>query len=301
MIKATELVKRFDRVTALDHISCGIEEGTVYGLVGSNGSGKSTFLRLLSGVYAPDGGEITAFGKQTFENSDVKTKIFFLSDDLYFFHQANTRDMAKFYDTMYAGFDRERFNYLSTVFPIDIRMNISKMSKGMKRQAALMLALSANPAILLLDEAFDGLDPVIRMVLKKLIGQDMAERKTTVIISSHNLREIEDICDNVLLLHKGKVVFDKELDSAKSELHKVQIAFREIPDPEEFKKRGLEVLSGGRLGSVLNLVMRGDEEEIGAKLREMQPLFMELLSPTMEEICMFELEVAGYDVRNILA
>ena len=301
MIKATELVKKFDRVTALDHISCDIEEGTVCGLVGSNGSGKSTFLRLLSGVYAPDGGEITAFGKRTFENSDVKTKIFFLPDDPYFFRQANTRDMARFYAMMYSGFDRARFDYLSTVFPIDVKMNISKMSKGMKRQAALMLALSANPAVLLLDEAFDGLDPVIRMVLKKLLGKDMAERKTTVIISSHNLREIEDICDNVLLLHAGKVVFDKELDSAKSELHKVQVAFTEIPEPEEFKNRGLEILNGSQLGSVLNLVMRGDREEISAKLREMKPLFMELLSPTMEEICMFELEVAGYDIRNILA
>ncbi|MCI8359781.1 MAG: ABC transporter ATP-binding protein, partial [Clostridiales bacterium] len=249
-------------------------------------------------VYRPDGGQVLIDGRTPFDHPDVKSRVFFLPDTPYFIHQANLMEMAAFYHRMYPRFSYERFNYLTTIFPIQPKMRISTMSKGMQRQAALMLALSTQPDYLLLDEAFDGLDPVIRSVLKRLLAAGIAERNMTVVIASHNLRELEDLCDRAGLLHKGKLIFNDELDLLKGRLHKVQAAFRSMPEAAAFA--GLEVLQTQRQGSLLQMVVRGEAEEISARIQTLEPLFLELLPPTLEEIFIYELEVAGYDVRNIL-
>ena len=298
MIETKGLVKTFENCRALDGVDCVIQPGTVFGLVGSNGSGKSTLLRLLAGVYRPERGQILIDGRAPFDYPDVKSRIFFLPDTPYFIHQSNLVEMAAFYNRMYPRFSYERFNYLTTVFPIDPKMRIASMSKGMQRQAALMLALSTQPDYLLLDEAFDGLDPVIRSVLKRLLAAGIAEQNLTVVIASHNLRELEDLCDHVSLLHKGKLIFNDELDALKGRLHKVQAAFRPLPQADAFA--GLDILKSEQQGSLLQMVVRGEPDEVEERLHRLDPLFLELLPPTLEEIFIYELEVAGYDVRNIL-
>lgn len=298
MIEAKNLTKSFEKFTALNAVNCTIQPGSVFGLVGSNGSGKSTLLRLISGVYYPDGGEILVDGEKVFDNTAVKSRIYFLADTPYFIHQSNLKEMAAFYNLIYPRFSYERFHYLTQIFPIDPKMKISTMSKGMQRQSALMLALSTMPDYLLLDEAFDGLDPVIRQVLKQLLAVSIAEQNLTVIIASHNLRELEDLCDHVGLLHHGSILFNDDLDSLKGRLHKIQIAFKMIPNKEVFS--GMDVLKIEQHGSLLQMVVRGDLEEIMPKMQALQPLFLEALAPTLEEIFIFELEVAGYDVRNII-
>lgn len=298
MIETTALTKKFDGKPALDGLDCRIQPGSIFGLVGSNGSGKSTLLRLIAGVLRPDGGKVLVDGQSPFDNPAVKSRIFFLPDTPYFIHQSNLLEMAAFYRRFYPRFSYEQFNYLTTIFPIQPKMRIAAMSKGMQRQAALILALSARPDYLMLDEAFDGLDPVIRTVLRRLLAAGIAEENMTVIIASHNLRELEDLCDRAGLLHKGKLIFNDELDALKGRLHKVQAAFRPLPPPEAFA--GLEILKTEQQGSLLQMVVRGEAEEITARLQTLQPLFLELLPPTLEEIFIYELEVAGYDVRNIL-
>lgn len=298
MIETKKLVKTFDKFRALDDLDCVIQPGSVFGLVGSNGSGKSTLLRLISGVYRPDGGQVLVDGEAPFDHPAIKSRIFFLPDTPYFIHQSNLMEMAAFYARMYEKFSYERFNYLTTIFPIDPKMRIASMSKGMQRQAALMLALSSQPDYLLLDEAFDGLDPVIRTVLKRLLAAGIAEQNLTVVIASHNLRELEDLCDRAGLLHKGRLIFNDELDALKGRLHKVQAAFRPLPGMDAFQ--GLDILKIEQQGSLLQMVVRGSEEEITARMEPLHPLFLELLPPTLEEIFIYELEVAGYDVRNIL-
>lgn len=298
MITIKKLVKTFGDFTALDQVDITIERGQVFGLVGSNGSGKSTLLRLISGVYDCDGGELLIENQPVRDNVGLKSRIFFLSDTPYFIHQSNLVEMADFYKTIYPCFSYERFNYLTTVFPIIPTAKISSMSKGMQRQAALILALASNPDYLLLDEAFDGLDPVIRSVLKKLLITGITDRNMTVIITSHNLRVLEDLCDHVGLLHKGKIIFNDDLDSLKNRLHKVQVVFSEPPTATAFD--GMDVVKMEMQGSLYNLIIRGDKEEIMGKLSSMNPVFLEALSPTLEELFIFEMEVAGYDVQNII-
>lgn len=298
MIEAKGLTKRFDKITALSSIDLTVADGVVFGLIGANGSGKSTLLRLIAGVYYPDAGELTVDGTAAFDNVAIKEQIFFLSDTPYFIHQADTNEMAKFYSRIYPSWSWDKFNYLTTVFPIDPKMKISTMSKGMQRQAALMLALSCCPKYLLLDEAFDGLDPVIRDVLKKLIAAGIAESGLTVIIASHNLRELEDLCDHAALLYKGEVVFNDEIDTLKTHLHKIQVAYKGVPDNAVFT--GIEVVKLEKQGSLIQLVARGEREEIMQKLQATDPLFIEPLTPTLEELFIFELEVKGYDIQSII-
>ena len=299
MIEINSLTKKFQGgITAVDEMSAYIETGSIYGLVGSNGSGKSTLLRLISGVYKPDNGIVLIDGTSPYENPEVKSRLFFVSDNPYFIHQFNVMEMAKFYKMAYSRFSDERFNYLRSVFPIDPNMRIVNMSKGMQRQAALMLALSVNPDYLLLDEAFDGLDPVIRQVIKRLLADGITEHNMTAIISSHNLRELEDLCDHVGLLHKGKFIFNRELDDVKLTIQKVQGVFNPVPPPEKLKD--LNILRITQQGSLLNMIIRGDREEIRQKLNQLNPTFLEMVPPTLEEIFIYELEAADYDVNSIL-
>lgn len=298
MIKTVDLTKKFGSFSALDKINVELQDGAIYGLVGSNGSGKSTLLRMIAGVYYPDGGSLLIDGEAPFDHPFIKEKIFYLPDQPYFFKKANLLEMARFYEGLYPSFSRERFNHLKSVFPISATDKIDNMSKGMQRQAALILALSTSPKYLLLDEAFDGLDPVMRNVLKSLLIDGIEKGDMTAIIASHNLRELEDLCDHLLLIHKSHIVASGELESIRSRLHKLQVAFNEEPSEQAFE--GLDILKMEKTGSLIQMVVRGDEDEIMAKINALNPLFSEAITPSLEELFIYEMEVEGYDVNDIL-
>ena len=298
MIEVRNLTKKFNSVNALDGISFSIGSGSLFGLVGSNGAGKSTFLRTLAGIYEPDGGEILVDGKTPFENSDVKSKLFFISDYPYFLPQATLNDMADFYIRIYPNWRKKRYEELCRLFPISAKDKISNMSKGMQRQAALICALAAQPDYLLLDEIFDGLDPVMRQLLKRIVSGEVAQRDMTVIVASHNLRELEDFCDHIGLFHKGGVVFERDLDELKLGINKVQAVLKPTPDIREFAP--LDIVKMENRGSLVNLVVRGSKEEILNKINSLHPIFVEILPLTLEEVFISEMEVAGYDIDNIL-
>lgn len=299
MIEAKGLVKTFGKKTALDHMSFQIGGKSVFGLVGSNGAGKSTFLRTAAGVYRPDGGELFIDGEAPFENSGVKGRVFFIPDYPYFLPQASLAQTADMLARVYPRWDWGRFDELNRLFPLDKKMKISSMSKGMQRQAALTCAFAARPDYLLLDEIFDGLDPVMRQLLKRIIAQDVAERGMTAVIASHNLRELEDVCDHVGLFHKGGVVFEKDLDELKLGVCKVQAVFRQMPERKAFAP--LDIIKWEVRGSMVSFVARARRDEALEKLNSMDPVFAEALPLTLEEVFISEMEVAGYDIENILA
>ena len=298
MIEIKELTKYFDETCALDAVDLKFERGGVYALVGSNGSGKSTLMRNIAGVYEPDGGQLLIGGEQAYDNPAVKRNVFFLPDSPSFFKNATVLSMADFYRRFYPNFSMEQLRQLGEIFPIGLDKRIDKMSKGMQRQAALMLALSSNAEVILLDEAFDGLDPVVRGTLKSLLITWAQDKGTTTIIASHNLRELEDLCDHVTLLHKGKAICSDELENLRSGIHKVQAAFRTLPSEGELLQ--LEVLKTQRTGSLLQMVIRGDRDEILEKINAMEPIFAETIAPSLEEIFIYEMEVRGYDIKDLL-
>lgn len=297
MIEGINLIKSFETKNALDGVNITIKEGSVYGLVGSNGSGKSTLLRMISGVYSADGGEILVDGKNPFNNTEIKSQICYLPDTPFFIHQSNIDEMAKYYAMLYKTFDRERFEFLSSVFPLNRKARIQTMSKGMQRQAALMLCLSVRPKYLLLDEAFDGLDPVMRKVLKSLLAEGVADGMT-VIIASHNLGDLESLCDSVGLLHNGKVVFSETIDTLKDSVHKVQAAFNLVPDLSVFD--AISPIKCEKIGSLVQLVAKGERKEILDFINSLVPVFAECITPDLEEIFIYELEEKGYDFEELL-
>ena len=297
MIEAINLTKRFENKLALDSVNFEIKEGSVYGLVGSNGSGKSTLMRLISGVYTSDGGDILIDGEKPFNNPELKSKICYLPDTPYFIHQSNINEMAKYYAMLYPTFDWERFEYLSSIFPLNKKVRIATMSKGMQRQAALMLCLSVRPKYLLLDEAFDGLDPVMRKVLKSLLAEGVSDGMTAI-IASHNLSDLESLCDSVGLLHNGNIVFNEDIDNLKGNVHKVQAVFSMTPDLSVFDE--LKPMKIEKTGSLIQLVVKGDEKEIKSFLNTLVPVFIELVPPSLEEIFVYELEEKGYDFEELL-
>ena len=299
MIKSVGLTKIFDGKKALDGVEFEIPEGSIFGLVGSNGSGKSTFLRLAAGIYMPDGGDITAGGERIFNNFALKSEIAYVGDTPYFLPNATIREMARFYRRMYPKFDNNLYNRLIEIFPLDYKARIATMSKGMQRQAALITAIASSPKYLLLDEAFDGLDAVMRKVLKSILIEASEERSLTTVISSHNLKDLEFLCDRVGLIHLGKQVFSDETENIKSRIHKVQMAFRQIPETSVFS--GLDVVKVERSGSIIYMIVRGDEEEIMRYIGRLSPIFSECVEPTLEEIFVYELEAKGYDVKNIIS
>ncbi len=299
MIIAKSLTKKFDDKIALDNITLTIKDGCVYGLVGSNGSGKSTLLRLIAGVYMADGGEITVNGDKCFNNPKLKSQIAFLGDTPYFLPQSDLKEMADLYNSMYPTFDYEIYNHLLTVFPLDQKARLSTFSKGMQRQASLILALSTNPRYLLMDESFDGLDAVMRRVLANIIMDSVEKRGMTVIIASHNLRELENICDSVCVIHHGKIISNGNIESLRGNIHKIQVAFSNVPDTSVFNS--LYIMKMERTGSLLSLVVKGNEEEIMQFINRLDPLYAECIEPTLEEVFVYELEVIGYDVKNILS
>lgn len=297
MIKAINLTKKFGEKRALDDVTFEIPEGSIYGLVGSNGSGKSTFMRLISGVYMADSGEISVDNQNPFDNPVIKGKICYLPDTPYFIHQSNLNEMMRFYKMLYKDFSDDRFEELLKIFPLDRRARISTMSKGMQRQAALILSISTKPKYLLLDEAFDGLDPIMRKVLKSLLAEGVSDGMTAI-IASHNLRDLDELCDTVGILHNGKILLNDDIENLRSGIHKVQAVFKMIPDISAFE--GLDIINIEKSGSMVQLVCRGEEQEIKEHISRMLPHFLEIIPPSFEEIFMYELEVNGYDAKNLL-
>ena len=298
MICAKNITMKFDDFTALKNMSCEIPDGIIYGLVGSNGAGKSTFLRLLSGVYRPKEGEITVDGAPVYENPDVKKKILYVPDELYFLPQSNMNVMANFYKAAYEDFSFERFEKLTKTFGLDPTANINTFSKGMQRQASTILALSAMPQYLFFDETFDRLDPVMRNLVKQVIYNDVMERKTTTIITSHSLRELEDTCDQLALLHKGGIVFESDIQNLKTSLFKVQVAFKERFDRTKFEN--IEMLNYTQAGSVATFIAKGDREAVAASIRTQNPLLLDVLPLNLEEVFIYEMEALGYAFKDIL-
>lgn len=299
MIKVEDVTKTFDDITALDHVSAQIGENCIFGLVGTNGSGKSTLLRVISGVLKPEGGRVVIDEHPVWENPQAKEKICFLSDTAWFFPNATPEVMRDFYRVVYPEFDRNRFDDLLKKFELDPKRKLATFSKGMKKQVSVLLGICANTRYLLCDETFDGLDPVMRQTVKSLFASEILNRKFTPVIASHSLREIEDICDHVGLLHKGGILFARDLDEMKLGIHKIQCV---IPDPELEAEllAELEVLQHDKRGSLLTVIVRGSHDEVQAKIQEKQPLFSEILPLTLEEIFISETEVAGYDIKNLV-
>ena len=296
MIKVERLCKKFGEEYALKEFSCDIPSGCVFGLVGSNGAGKSTLLRLIAGVYEADGGRITVDGNEVFENADAKNKIVFVSDELYFMPQTNLYKMAKLYSAVYKNFSDEKFETLLKEFELDGNANINTFSKGMRRQAAIILALAAQPKYLLLDETFDGLDVIMRAKVRKEIYKEVADREMTVVLASHSLRELEDTCDKLAMIHGGKLIFESDTENIKTSLFKVQVAFSESFGKEKFDF--LDVVEYAQKGSVANMIIRGDKEEAKEKLEALSPSILDVLPLSLEEIFTHEMEAIGYSEDN---
>ena len=296
MIRAAGITKKFGSFTALDEVTCNILDGCVYGLVGSNGAGKSTFLRVLAGIYKPDEGVAYFDDEPVYENPSVKEQISFVADELYFLTGSNMKKMALMYKRLYDNFDMDRFNELTKIFGLDPDKNIANFSKGMRRQASIILTLSTRAKYMFFDETFDGLDPVMRNLVKKLICDDVAEKGSTVIITSHSLRELEDICDHLALLHKGGLVLDSDVLEMKTTQFKVQVAFEEKFNESKFWD--MNITRYRQEGSVANMIVNGDREEMIKRFIDMNPIILDILPLTLEEVFTYEMEALGYEFNK---
>ena len=297
MIKVENLVKTFDGFRALDGLNLNVPKGGIYGLVGPNGSGKSTVIRHITGIYRQDSGSVTIDDQPVYENTAVKNRIAYISDDVYAFLSANIKDMRDYYRGIYPQFDMGRFEALREAFPLDEKKAIRHLSKGMQKQAAFWLAMCCRPDYLILDEPVDGLDPVMRRRVWSILMGDVADHGTTVLVSSHNLRELEDVCDHVGIIDHGKVLIERSLSELQDNIVKLQVVFR----PEQAQElSGLEVLHRSNSGRVHTIIVRGNQAEITAKMAAVDPLFFDLLPLTLEEIFIYELGGADYAVKNIV-
>ncbi len=285
MIEVRNLTKRFGDFTALDRLSMTVPTGTVYGLVGPNGAGKSTVIRHLTGIYRQDEGSATVDGQEIFENPGVKSRIAYIPDDIFYFNTASITDMAKFYAGVYPTFSWERFETLKGAFDLDLKRPMRRFSKGMQKQAAFWLCMAMRPEILILDEPVDGLDPVMRRQVWSIIMGDIAENGTTVLVSSHNLRELEDVCDHVGIMDHGKLLLERSLSELQENICKVLIA---LPDGAALPT-GLDIVHQSATGHLLTLILRGQQEDITALLSGAAPLFMDVVPLTLEEIFIYEL------------
>ena len=296
MIEVKNLVKSFDGFKALDGLNISVPKGCVYGLVGPNGAGKSTVIRHLAGIYRQDSGEVLIDGQPVYENPEIKGRIAYIPDDIFYYTQASINDMMKFYADIYPRFNKERFEELGKVFKLDRKRLMRKLSKGMQKQAAFWLAICMEPDVIILDEPVDGLDPVMRRTVWSVLLADVAERGTTVLVSSHNLRELEDVCDHVGIMNHGKMLVERSLDALQENIVKIQLA---LPDGGELPS-DLEVLHHSNTGRLQQLILRGNAEELTAKLSVANPLFLDLVPLTLEEIFIYELGGADNEVKDIV-
>lgn len=298
MIKIENLSKKYDKNYVIENLNCTIKDGSIYGLVGSNGAGKSTLLRLINGIFLPDSGTILIDDKQVFENETLKQELVFVPDDLFFYPGYTLLDTAKYYQAMYKKFDMEYLIKLASILKLDLNKKISTFSKGMKRQCALICAIATHSKYMFFDETFDGLDPVIRNTIKKIIAKQMDTDNTTIVMTSHNLRELEDICDNLGLLHKGGILFESDIETIKTNMYKVQISLKDKFSKETFKD--LEVLSYKKLGSVATLIINDKEGTSKKKLQKLNPIILDFLPLTLEEVFIYEMEALGYEFNEEL-
>ena len=296
MIEVRNVVKEFDGFRALDGMSMTVPKGSVYGLVGPNGAGKSTIIRHLTGIYRQDSGEILVEGTPIFETPEVKSRIAYIPDDIFYFSNASIREMADFYRSVYPNFDEERFKKLGEVFNLDPKRQMRRLSKGMQKQAAFWVAVSLRPEILILDEPVDGLDPVMRRQIWSIIMADVAENGTTVLVSSHNLRELEDVCDHVGIMNNGRIMLERSLADLQENIVKIQLA---LPDGGTLPE-GLDILHRSSTGRLQSLIMHGSAAELEEKLAEAKPLFIDVVPLTLEEIFIYELGGADYEVKDIV-
>lgn len=298
MIKITNLSKSYGDKKVLEDLNCTIKTGSIYGLIGANGAGKSTLLRIIMGIFQKNSGSIEIDGKEISDSEEFKQKLVFVPDDLFFFKNYSINDMIIFYSKLYKNFDKEFAIKMFDKLKLNRKQKIQTFSKGMKRQTALVCALATNADYMFFDETFDGIDPVIRNFMKKVIAEQMEKKETTIIMTSHNLRELEDICDNLGLLHKGGILFESDIDSLKTNMFKIQISL-----PREFSKedfQNLNVLSFKKTGSVATVILKGEREGYEKILEDMNPIILDFLPLTLEEIFIYEMEVLGYEFDKII-
>ena len=298
MIIANGVSKSFGDIVAVDNITLDIKKGSVFGLIGTNGAGKSTFLRLLAGVLREDAGTVTIDGERVFENIALKERCFYISDNQYFFSNCTPMDMRNYYAGIYSKFDKNRFDSMLASFGLNPKRKINTFSKGMKKQVSVICAVSSMTDYIFCDETFDGLDPVMRQAVKSIFAGDITGRGMTPIIASHNLRELEDICDHIGLLHKGGMLLSHDLEDMKLGIHKIQAVFQGEMHKESFP--GLNIISFEQRGSLYTIVARGKAQEAATAIQAQNPVFMEILPLTLEEIFISETEVTGYDIKSLI-
>ena len=296
MIEVRDVVKEFDGFRALDGLNMTVPKGAVYGMVGPNGAGKSTIIRHLTGIYRQDSGTIMIDGQPVFENPAVKERIAYIPDDIHYFSNATIKETMHFYKSIYPKFDEARFNKLGEVFQLDLNRQMRRLSKGMQKQAAFWIAVSMRPDVMILDEPVDGLDPVMRRQIWSVIMSDVAENGTTVLVSSHNLRELEDVCDHVGIMNKGEILIERSLSDLQENIVKLQLA---LPDGTELPE-GLEIVHQSRNGRLQSLIVRGKQDEILERVSMANPLFVDAVPLSLEEIFIYELGGADYEVKDIV-
>ena len=299
MIEAVNLSKSFDGVKAVQDVSVQIKEGHVFGLIGTNGAGKSTLIRLLNGVLRPDEGSVQIDGAPVYDNPDAKVKIFYIPDEPYYFRSGTPGDMRKLYQTCYPGFLTEKWSSLMKKFSLSEKRKLNTFSKGMRKLFFVICGICADTKYFFCDETFDGLDPVMRQAVKALFVREMDERGLTPVIATHNLRELEDICEYVGLLHEGGILLERDMDDMKLNIHKIQCAIKEEPMLERLKD-SLDIVTMDRRGSLCTLTVRGGREQVTEFMEQLNPAFYEILPLSLEEIFISETEVKGYDVKALL-
>lgn len=290
--------KSFGAKKAVSNVDLVITPGTMHGLLGSNGAGKTTFMKTLMGIYKPDSGEVLFDEKNIYENTEMKSEVIFIQDIPFFFASATLNKMAEFYRGIYSRWSEKRFQQLTRHFKLNPNQNLNALSKGMRRQASFILAISSRPKVMLLDEPFDGLDPIIRQQVKNLLLQDIASHNMTVIASSHNLREMEDICDSVSIMHHGELLFNRDLSEIKGSHCKLQIAFNKLPDDDFFEDIG--AVHKNVKGRIITCIIKGDILDVEKKVTKYNPLMYDILPLTLEEIFTYEMGEKGYEISNII-
>ncbi|HCC07958.1 MAG TPA: ABC transporter [Clostridiales bacterium] len=297
MIIVKNLSKKFDDDQILDSINMNVKKGSIYGIIGPNGAGKTTLLNHLAGVYKEDIGEIKINDQDIYENASAKQNMAYMQDEIYAYPQYTIKNMADFYKEMYTNWNEDRYNKLKEIFDINDKKRITKLSKGMKKQVAFCFALSKKPEILIMDEPIDGLDPIARKKLWNIVIDDVAKREMTVVISSHNLKELENMCDTILILDKGKSIIEKSIEALRTDVHKIQFVLKNQEQEEKLLKE-INVINSEKSGSIRVVVVKGEWNEIEEKINKYNPVLLDRLNLTLEEVFIYEMEGQGYEIKN---